>query len=300
MNDYWRKVFGWSASRQRTWDQCRRKYYYSYIGKWEGFKGDLNREKLQWLNRKKCWYMVEGSLIHEAIEGQINQWAVGRPVSKEAARNLFSFRLREIRTAPREFLVDEINGSHIDAEKFERCSRSGTELLDRFFDIIWPNYEPLDYVRHEEFDSFDVDGVRIWTKVDLVTKMSDGTIVVTDWKTGKPGESEENEDQLATYILWAMSKFHVDVGSVRGEIRYLKDPSGKPMLVQADRTQLQRLKDTIASGSRMMLSVASAADFPSTPSDKACVQCQFATICPDGQKHIPTQSQTPTIPIVDK
>ena len=85
MNEYWREIFGWSWSRQRTWDVCKLRYYYSYIGKWEGFKGDLNRERLQWLSKKTDWVMLEGELIHEAIESQVNQWAIGRPVSKTAA-----------------------------------------------------------------------------------------------------------------------------------------------------------------------------------------------------------------------
>jgi CRISPR/Cas system-associated exonuclease Cas4 (RecB family) len=276
---------------------CKLKYYYNYVGKWEGFKGQINREKLQWLSRKKCWYMVQGSLIHEAIEGQINQWAVGRPVSKDAAKNLFSFQLREIQQAPRESLIDEINGFPVDTKMFDESSQNGPRLLDGFFDIIWPNYEPLQYVKHEEFDSFDVNGVRVWTKIDLVTRMKDKTIVVTDWKTGKVGETDENEDQLTTYVLWAMHRFRIDEKSVRAEVRYLRDTASRPRLVQVDKEQLQEFRKMIAKESNEMLSVKSVSDFPSSPSSR-CRECAYATICASGHQFIPSSSRGTPIPVV--
>src|SRR3989304_6992113 len=119
MNDYWRKIFGWSWSRQRKWDPCKLQSYYSYVGKWEGFKGEAKREKLQWLNRKSAWYMIQGELIHEAIKSQINQWAIGRPVSKDAAKSLFSFRLSQVQQSPRDFLLDEVKGFHIPDESYD-------------------------------------------------------------------------------------------------------------------------------------------------------------------------------------
>jgi CRISPR/Cas system-associated exonuclease Cas4 (RecB family) len=269
------------------WDACRLRYYYAYIGKWEGFKGDLNREKLQWLSKKTCWYMVEGSLVHKAIESQISQWCMGRPVSKDAAKNLFNYKLGEIQQNPRDHLVDEINGFAVPEEGYTQCRQSGQKLLDGFFDIIWPNYAKLEYVKHEEFDSFDLDGTRVWTKIDLVTRMPDKTVVVTDWKTGKTTmDGKENEGQLQVYVLWAVRKLKMDEPRIRAEVRYLRQPDARPILVQADKPQLSDLSKFIVDNSKAMLSVQSASDFPPTSSSKQCRECPFATICSEGQNHI--------------
>ncbi len=297
MNEYWKQIFGWSWSRQATWDTCKLRYYYSYIGKWEGFKGDVNREKLHWLSRKSNRFVLEGQLIHEAIESQMNQWAIGRPVSKDAAKNLFTYRLRQIQQSPREFLIDEINGFPIPKERYEESRQSGLELLDSFFDIIWPNYAGYRYLKHEAFDSFAIDGFKVLTKVDLVTQMENGTIVVTDWKTGKVGEPAR--EQLLGYILWAMQAYKVDVGHVRAEVRYLRDPGGKPSIIQATTKMLQDFRDFIVRSSKEMLSVSSEADFPASPSERVCRECAFASICPEGMAHIPQDARsTPIIAAV--
>ena len=296
MNDYWRKIFGWSWSRQRKWDTCKLQSYYSYVGKWEGFKGEAKREKLQWLNRKSAWYMIQGELIHEAIESQINQWAIGRPVSKDAAKSLFSFRLSQVQQSPRDFLLDEVNGFHIPDESYDECRQDGLQMLDSFFEIVWPSYSGYKYVKHEEIDSFEIDGTKVWTRVDLVTQMADGTIVVTDWKTGKVvNAAKENRQQLLGYIVWAMQEFRVDESRVRAEVRFLRDPGGRPVLIEAEKKELEEFRDFIVQSAKTMLAVNSEADFPASPSERVCQECAFATICPEGMVHIPAGSRSAPI-----
>lgn len=291
MNEYWKEIFGWSWSRQKTWDACRLRYYYSYIGKWEGFKGDTNRERLQWLSRKTAQYMLEGQLVHEAIRSQINQWAIGRPINREAAKRLYEYELNRVRKSPRDFLINEINGFPINDEKYDKWLDDGLLLLDNFFDIIWPNYDKYKYVQHEDFDSFKIEGIKVWTKVDLVTKMEDGTIMITDWKTGKVDEdAEENRRQLLGYALWAMEKFGVDESLVHAEVRFLRDPGGNPRPIKASKDELEKFRAFILENAKEMLSVKSPADFPPNPSERMCQECAFATVCPEGASFVPTNA----------
>lgn len=295
MNEYWREIFGWSWSRQRTWETCKLRYYYSYIGKWEGFKGEMNREKLQWLSKKTDSVMLEGQLIHEAIESQVNQWAIGRPVSKDAARSLYAFRLDQVRKSPRDFLIDEINGYPVPQEKFEEVKGDGLELLDAFFDIVWPNYEGYKYVKHEQFDSFEIDSLKVWTKVDLVTQMEDGTYVVTDWKTGKV--DDPSREQLLGYIIWAMQAYKVDETRVKAEVRYLRDPGGQPTPVKATKKELDDFRAFMVANAKAMFAVSSEADFSANASDRNCKKCAFATVCPDGTEFVPAGARSTPIKI---
>ncbi len=299
MNEYWREIFGWSWARQRMWNECRLRYYYAYIGKWEGFKGDPNREKLHWLRHKTAWFMLEGQLVHEAIQSQINQWAIGRDVNKDAARNLFVYRLNEISANPHDFIIDEVNGSPVVRDHIDGLRKDGLGLLDVFFDIIWPNYSGYEYAQHEDFDSFDIDGIKVWTKIDLVTRMKNGTIVVTDWKTSKSGEeTKANRSQLLGYILWAMQKFGVDESKVRAEVRYLREPAAQGIL-DASKKELAEFRSFIAQNAKNMLAVKSAADFPASPSDRVCKICAYATVCPEGMQFVPSGVRIEAIRIAD-
>ncbi len=292
MNDYWKEIFGWSSARQKMWDECRLRYYYRYIGKWEGFKGDPNREKLQWLSHKTAWFMLEGQLVHESIQSQINQWSLGREVNKDAAKSLFSYRLGEIGENPRDFVIDEVNGSPVVGEHSDECRRDGLRLLDTFFDIVWPNYSGLEYVKHEDFDTFEIGGTKVWVKIDLVTKTKKGVVVVTDWKTSKPRDrASENRNQLLGYILWAMQKFGVDESNVRAEVRYLRDPAAQG-IVSATRQDLTQFGTFIVKNANSMLKVQSGADFPASPSERACKTCAYATVCPDGMQFLPEAVRT--------
>jgi len=298
MNDYWKKNFGWSKSRQKTWDTCKLGYYYAYIGKWEGWKGDPNREKLQWLNKKTNWHFVPGELVHKAIASQINQHAIGRPISKEAAKNLLRSELKKIQVAPRDYLIEEINGFPVQSSDYQKSEKDGLELLDSFFDIIWPNYDSYDYIKHEDYDRFLIDDVKVWVKVDLVTKTKANVVIVTDWKTGKPREREEEDrSQVLGYILWAMNAFNQDETKVRAELRYLRDAGGAPTVVDATKDELDEFSQRIVGSARAMLAVTSESDFPPTPAERECRGCAFATICQTGMVHIPKQAQgTPIQP----
>lgn len=51
MNEYWKTRFAWSNSRQKTWDECKKQYYYNYIAKFEGFQGNPLRDKVRELSK---------------------------------------------------------------------------------------------------------------------------------------------------------------------------------------------------------------------------------------------------------
>jgi len=299
MNDYWKKYFGWSSSRQNTWNTCKLRYYFSYIGKWEGFRGNRDRDKLQWLSRLKPWYMVKGSLVHEAIESQINQWSIHRPVSQEAAINIFRFKFSEVRSNPSKYLIDDINGFPVKVEEFDASLQEGVKILEIFFGTFWLNYEPLEYVKHEEFDSFEIGGQKVWVKIDLVTRMDDGLIVITDWKTGKVEENKDaNEAQIGAYVLWAVEKLKVAEDRVKTEIAYLKDPSRRRNLIGFSKEQLLGVRTQILNGSKEMLAVSSPDDFPASPSERNCRGCSFATVCGAGMQFVPDHVREQPVSLV--
>jgi len=58
--------FGWSASRDRTFQQCHRQYWFNYYGSWGGWEEDAEpRTRELWiLKQLQSRYMWLGDLVH--------------------------------------------------------------------------------------------------------------------------------------------------------------------------------------------------------------------------------------------
>ena len=283
MNTYWKRVFGWSKSRESMWRECRLSYYYNYIGKWEGYKGDPAREELTRLANLRKFVFWKGELIHKSIENQVTQHAIGRNVSEEAAKNYFVREVEAVRQNPGDIITEVANGFRIEDSKFEEMKADGLRQLANFFRVIWHNYKDLKHLRHEELDFFSIDDIKVWAKLDLVTQTPDGTIVITDWKTGKKGWEDVSESlQMSVYILWAMEHYKVPLDKVMAELVYLQacktEPTGR------SEEQLERIKGNIVRSAREMFAVSSEADFPPDPQPRRCKECNFATYCVDGRE----------------
>jgi len=279
------------------WDSCKLRYYYNYIGKWEGYKGDILRERLHWLSKKSNSWFLEGQLVHQAIESQVAQHSLGRPVSKEAAQRLFRFQLKRITENPHAFIVEMINGTDVPDGLFEATEEEGIDLLEIFFEIIWPNYEKFGYEQHERFERFKIDDILVYVKIDLVSTMDDGTVIVTDWKTGKMQElGKEQQRQILVYLLWAMSRYGVPHDRVKAEIRPLRFPE-KHLIHEPGAEEIEDLREYILENAGAMLAVESEEDFPASPSQELCQHCNFATICPEGMNFLSVDKrQEPIIP----
>lgn len=281
MNEYWRENFGWSVSRQSMWAECKRKYYFNYIGKFEGPRGDFEGMRVKFLSKLKKFVFIEGELIHKAIESQINQHYVGREVSEESAKNLFINELNKIRKRTENCIAEVKNGETIENSKFDEIQEDGLEQLDNFFKIIWPIYKKLKYLNHEHVDSFYIDDIKVWVKADLVTKTDGGTVVITDWKTGKEwGDIKENP-QMSTYILWAMDYYDLPLEKIKAEIAYLR--TNKIITTERSDKQLEEVRNMIKSKSLEMLNVSSLDELPPDPSESKCKVCNFLTVCKDGK-----------------
>ena len=87
-----------------------------------------------------------------------------------------------------------VNGKEIDVIKNE----NGKTCLQTFFGK-WPEYTTRECLRHETFDHFSIGDVGVIVKVDFVGKMPDGTLLLSDWKTGRDDDEYESELQMAAW-----------------------------------------------------------------------------------------------------
>ncbi len=226
--------------------------------------------------------------MHQAIESQIAQHSLGRPVSKAAAKSLLEFQLGRMQENPEAFLVEEVNGTEYPTDLFETVAREGEDLLDSFFDIVWPPFETLTYEQHEKLERFPLVDINVYLKVDLVSRMNDGTVIITDWKTSKLSRLEkEHKRQLLVYVLWAMERYDVNYTQVTAEVIPLPFPGEHLVHKDWREREVEEFKGFILDNARAMLAIESEEEFPASPSENLCRQCNFATICPEGGIYLP-------------
>jgi CRISPR/Cas system-associated exonuclease Cas4 (RecB family) len=286
MNTYWRKLFGWSKTRQALWDECKLAYYYQYIGKWEGFPGDPGRERLQRLSKIKKFVFWKGELIHEVIRNQMALHSRNKPLLEDGARKYFIQQVEEVKQHPKTIITEAVNGLTLSDDQFEAARSDGLKQLDNFFSIIWPDYRERRLLEYERLNSLQVRETKVWVQVDLITQTEEEKTVITDWKTGDERWIDSNADeQMGVYILWAIDRFSVPATQVSAELVFLR--SGESHAIVKTQDQLEELKESIANRAKEMLAVQTETDFPPDPANRRCRECNFATICPEGKQRIP-------------
>jgi CRISPR/Cas system-associated exonuclease Cas4 (RecB family) len=278
LEDWFFKFNSWSFSRHQLLNYCKRAYYYRYIGSASKSSKVLDVEKIKRLKGLKSKFVVQGILVHDSIEDQITQHYMGRDVNQISAQEKYLKRLNGFQTTADITITECFNGEHIDPAFFDSIRISGVEMLDTFFTIVWPTLKRLEYLSHEQFDNFKIGTVPVTVKLDYITKNNVDKLVLSDWKTGK--ERRESNLQLGAYVLFAMQKYNKTPDDIFSEIIYLAS-SGKPRPYRFSSDQLDEVKEIIISDYERMNATYEMDSFPADPSPKKCINCPFASLCPD-------------------
>ncbi len=277
MNIHWRRKPGWSKSRQGILEQCPLAYYYNYIGRYE--KTEEGKAITQLLKLQK-FYFFKGTLIHNAIRGQITQKTLKRPMSQEAAKNLINLEFQRISRDQAKYISEAHNGFVLEESILENEKQDALNQIATFFSVIWPNYQSLEILTHERLENFQIGDIKVWVQPDLVTKNLDGELIISDWKTGKESSVSADTDlQLSVYILWASGYFGIDVEAIGAELCFLKTAQSFP--TRRRKEQIDQLKTYIIQEAHNMTSLSKREEFIPKPNFNLCRGCNFATICPE-------------------
>lgn len=279
LEDWYYKYLNWSFTRHRLWESCKRAYYYRYIGTALKKPDNLDVTKLKRLKNLNPKFMLQGKLIHGVLENQIGQHYLGRGLNEEGAKAQYVQLLEQYRNTARDVITELFNGEPTDNQFFDNCRANGIDQLSMFFGVIWPQLKDLKYEKHEKFDTFRVDDVKVTVKVDFVSRTKDGKIVVSDWKTGSDKEEYESDLQIGAYVIWAMNEYEVPIDDIRAELIYLRTGTMRPRKMSPE--VLEDIKKLVVDEFAEMNESLEIESFPANPSHRKCMSCQFATICPE-------------------
>ena len=308
----------WSTSRARTFDSCRRKYYYDYYLSWLGWgrNADPERRRAYLLKKMTRLPMFAGDIVHRAIAeyysrkdqgvnwtvDEAKAWAVtelrrGYKESRDGgwkAKPAKSIRLAEHHYGERR--IDEPSG---EAGRYgKRYVDRITACLDTFFGAAeleeCRTVEPRDWLACEEMSTFELFGTKIFAIPDFAfidrARSGEGegatAVRIVDWKTGAPREADRF--QLEVYAFYARGKWSVDPLLTTATDVYLGDGS----LVDVEVTEqglegtLGRIETSLVEMKKVHFdadrSKGDAEAFPmvaESDAPQACSSCGYRELC---------------------
>lgn len=283
LDPFFSKINSWSFTRHRVWNRCQRQYYYEYIAPYVKTGAVVDPEKIRYLKNFTSKFVVQGQLIHDIIDQQIQFGCDRKPMDLFEALSVFMKKVSLYRGVGGETFTEYHNGEKIPDSFFTRIEENGKTCLHTFF-AKWPEYAKRECLRHEEFDHFFIGNVGVTVKVDFAARMLDGTIILSDWKTGKDDDEYESELQMAAYVLWATEFYKMSADEIGTELVFLKTGATKPYAFYEE--QLEDTGAKIAEEFAAMNASYEFGDFPARPAQRECVSCRFAEVCPEAAKEM--------------
>lgn len=301
-----RHEFSWSASRRAIFEQCRRRYYFTYYLSWLGWKreSDPHRREAYRLKKLTRFTMQAGECVHQALAHwlEMREHGITGGASEVAKHALDAFReaYREsrgdvaggVRYAEhhyREPQVDEEGGAA--AEYGARHVARIRRAVNTFFEAgeLRPAREaaPETYLALEELRTFDLAGVPIHAVPDFghaESPRGPRRVRIYDWKTG--ARRPEHRLQLGLYALFAREVHGLDPHQVQLVAAYL---DGGPVVTETlDGEALAEIEAQVADSAAEMravhfdaaLELGDPEAFPQVPSeDPSCRTCNFRRLC---------------------
>jgi len=277
LQNWFYKYNAWSFTKHRLWKDCKLAYYFSYIGTAISYHQTINANELKRLKKLDSRFIVQGKIVHDIIEQEIGNYQNGKVINEQSIRSQYIEQIEEYRKNAHNKIVEYINGETIKQAFFDRIRENGLDQLDLFFGVIWPEFEDRKYLRHEKFDRFSTKNVPVIVKVDYASADSDGSILVSDWKTGIDSEEYENDLQIGAYVLWATEYYKITPDKVSSELVYLT--TGRRAKHSFSKQQLLDIENLIVDDFKLMNESYEMDQFMPNPNPENCIRCHFSSVC---------------------
>lgn len=307
MRKEFKNEFSWSFSRDNTFNECRRKYFYNYYGSWGGWKRDSIDEVtrslyvLKNLVNMKIW---KGDAVHKEISRVLKSFETTDSIGSfensvkrttRIMRDEFRFsKAKEYWTTDKslrkvnalfehEYELDVSDEEWIDNyNDVIKCIKNfySSEIVEELKSIGCENLITVDSITPT---SFDYNGEIVYVNLDLAYKVGD-EVKIVDWKTGT---GESNPLQFVVYV------FHTNetLGTPLDKLSVIEYnlQENKQYVHKFSEQEITEAKDYIDNSMKSMKSclydpeenMADISEFPRTDEDWRCNNCNFKKICFD-------------------
>jgi RecB family exonuclease len=212
--------------------------------------------------------MEYGATIHRILLAYYASVRVGRTIADDQLIELFKTDLR---------------AAGIE-EKYQQdlYERQGIEQLREF--LANCKRDPVPQVLHtEEWFEMKIGQAKVAGRIDRIDQLSNGRVLITDYKTGRP-KSQEDADrslQLSIYALAAREKwgYHAD------QIVFYNLEENSSVVTRRTENQLQECRQEVEEVARKI----AAEEFDPKPGFY-CGFCAYRSLCPATEKRLYTIS----------
>lgn len=305
----------WSFSRDERLRKCPRQYYYQQYGSWGGWNREatpVQRElyRLTKLEQRATW---QGSVVHRVIARALDGARQGQPAPDPEAivqealgwmRQDFADSRDDVARRASNFKAHvrflEHEQPHDPAhprwrQQWKDAAGLVESCIRRFFGSEhWRRLSALperDWVEIEDWTgrgappSFDLEGVKVFAKIDCAFREGDRAIVL-DWKTGRSGDGDAPK-QLAAYALYMQARHGIPPeGLVAREVNVAQGTvhehdvsrEGLDRFIATFRDSVARMRACLSDPRANIPKPES--EFPFTSDERECMRCRFRAVCP--------------------
>ncbi len=293
--------FSWSHSRNLTFTDCQRKYYYQYYQSHNGWewKAPYLQKLTYRLKKLTNIPMLVGALIHTEIAADITQQQNGfAPRSSAdlitATLTAFEAALDDAQQHKKEWEKRPSKHTmlhsvyYADGPSSEAIALAKDRIESSLFGYLNSQTladlqsDPKPTVKHiDTLDTFKVNNSTIYGVPDLHYRRSDGTHIIVDWKTG--GAAETVQAQLLTYALYVQSQDPTSINSpFVGRVEYISQATHQDVVLsQADidaqstviQASIAEMKEKLHDPQRNIAKAMK--HFPLKADTSACHTCPF-------------------------
>ena len=290
----------WSKSRDESFRECPRKYYYHYYGSWGGWarEAPAKTRLLYLLKNLKSRHMWLGEVVHHTIEDALKQYQRTRELKPESwlsriteqmRREFRASRDRRYREDPKRNLAlyEHEYESQISNQKWAEVHDTALRCFTNFANVFFlERVKPVPVEQWkliETMQEFYVEGVLVYVKIDFAYE-ADGEFVIVDWKTGK-SEDVDNQIQLDCYGLFSREAFKIPTEKIRTiecNVNLSKITEQKMIEAKLDfakhyiRNSILQMKSSLVDVEN---NTAREEDFPFTENEQSCRYCNFKKVC---------------------
>lgn len=299
--------FTWSWSRSRTYDMCRRRYWFDHYGARDGWRrpvGDRARAlyELKTLRTRPQWLGIK---VHDAAAWTLQRWREGDDVAlddlvedtaRRARREIGDARRGLHALDPRRHVGFDV--LHHGDDPGDAAWEAWVDELGELVRIWWDHpvtrrlaAAPDRIVEVEELQRIVVGAVPVFVALDVLVRDRHGGLTVVDWKSGRHHDPEVVARQLAVYGLYVQRR-HRRSGRIIGLEADLR--SNGFHRVDLTPTRLGDAADAVHASAQAMASFLTDPDvdaveeglFEPLPVDSPpCAHCCYRSVCrEDGQK----------------
>jgi putative RecB family exonuclease len=205
-----------------------------------------------------------GAAMHRILKVYYDSVLAGRPSSEESLIDL----LRN----------DLANAGIQDAYQYELYEKQGIEQIKALLEACCRSPVP-DVLHTEEGFEIKIAGTTVAGRIDRIDRLPDGSVVITDYKTGKPQSQEIADEsiQLSIYALAAREKW----GYRTDHLAFYNLAEGSNVVTRRGDLELRAAELKVEDVARNI----AAGDFKAKKGFH-CSFCAYHNLCPATEKRL--------------